>query len=901
MTSELNTARLTEAQIESVHGSEQFTVPSTEQLLLYHGPELFTNVVAYSPVSHLVVAVDGRVLRVNDVFKDLTGAGDESLSGIPLTSLIAEPSRDVTDRMLNRLRSNHETAIEWVAAFLRAGRDPISLSLNAVVVRVNGRPRYITMLARSLPAVPTKPHADVADGDTYRALVERIPAITYITPMDQGNGPTYISPQVETMFGYSQAEWLARPSFWNDVLHPEDRDVVLGQIDRDRVEREGFRLEHRVITRDGRTVWVRNEAALVSQEDGTGHCWHGVIYDISERKRHEEELGHSEKRFRSLVQSTSGVVLVVERDGTILYASPSLGAWVGTSQSIVVPGSDCFDLLHRDDAARFRQFLADSTSVNGVSRDIEVRLRSAGGGWRRAEVIATNLTDDPDVQGIVLNARDVTERRDLEDLLSHQAFHDPLTDLANRALFLDRLEHALERTRRQEQIVGLLYLDIDNFKLINDNLGHEIGDQLLVAVSTRLGEAVRNVDTVARLGGDEFTILLEDLNGLGDAIQAADRIAKLLAKPFALPTTEVQISASIGIAHSGARKVSSVDLMRAADMALYRAKNMGKARYAVFERGMTAPIHERLEMEHDLRRAIDHDELEIHYQPIVDLTNGFVRGVEALVRWRHPDRGLLLPEEFVAISETSGMIVELGQHGAPGELSPGQAMAGARSDHPTALARSEPLDLPDSTPFDRGRYCARAARDRSRARFSDSRDHRIALHGKLRAGGRRPARAQAIGGAALHRRLRNRLLVVVLPQTLPSGRHQDRLLADRRAGTGRPKSAASRRDHRRRSGAGAQYHRRGNRNHRSAWRTAGSGQHRGPGSPFCQPRTGRGHCAPRAIPRSAPAGTGHTRPIASPVTVVSQAAAFSVSAGIDEARTIGSSARSGREPTAAAI
>lgn len=660
-TSELNTARLTEAQIQSAHGSDHFTVPTTEQLLLYHGPELFTSIVAYSPVAHLVVAIDGRVLRVNDVFKELTEAEDQSVAGLPLTSLITEPSRGITDRMLSRLRANRETAIEWTAAFARVNGGPITLSLNAVVVQVNGQPRYITILARSLPQAPRQSPIELADGDIYRTLVERIPAITYVLSAKLETGTTFISPQVETIFGYSQAEWMARPSFWYDVLHPEDRAAVLEQINRDSDERGGFTLEYRVITHDGRMIWVRNEAALVSRDDGDDHCWHGVIYDISERKRREQELGHSEARLRSLVQSTSDVLLVVERNGTILYASPSLSSWLRELDAGFAPGMDFVSLLHRDDTSRFRQFLYDTAGVSGFSADIEVRVRSAGDGWRRVEVVATNLTDDPDVRGIVLNARDVTERRNLEDLLSHQAFHDPLTDLANRALFLDRLEHALERTRRQEQIAGLLYLDIDDFKLINDNLGHEIGDQLLIAVSTRLCEAVRNVDTVARLGGDEFTILLEDLNGLGDAIQAADRISKSLAKPFSLAATEVQISASIGIAHSGARKMTSVDLMRAADMALYRAKNIGKARYAVFDRGMTAPIHERIELEQELRRAIDHDEIEIHFQPIVDLTNGFVRGVEGLVRWRHPDRGLLLPEEFVGVSESSGMIIELGQ------------------------------------------------------------------------------------------------------------------------------------------------------------------------------------------------------------------------------------------------
>ncbi len=660
-TSELNTTRLTEAQFKSVYGSGPLIVPSTEQLLLYHGPELFASVVAYSPVAHLVVSVDGRILRVNEVFRHLTGASNQSLAGLPLTSIVAESSRAVTERMLNRLSRSRETAIEWIAEFLRDDGAPISLSLNGVVVWTNGKPRYITILARSLLAVSSTQVVENSKSDTYRLLVERIPATTYISSLDDAVGTMYISPQVESMFGYTQAEWLARPGIWREVLHAEDRDAVLSEIDRGREERGGFRLEHRVITRDGRTLWVRNEAALVTSEDGGNPCWHGVIYDISDRKVRDEDLRRSEARFRSLVQSSSGVVLVVNRDGTIVYASPSLSSWAEAAQTHTTIGSNCIDLLHPDDVLRFRQFLTEAAGVSGISPDIEVKLRSSGGSCRHVEMTATNLTDDFEVQGIVLNARDVTERRDLENLLSHQAFHDPLTDLANRALFFDRLGHALDRATRLEQIVGLLYLDIDNFKLINDSLGHEIGDQLLIAVSKRLSDSVRNIDTVARLGGDEFTVLIEDLNDLGAAILTADRISKSLSEPFTLPGSDVQVTASIGIAHSGIRKVTSEDLMRAADIALYRAKNLGKARYSVFERGMTAPIHEQLEIEHDLRQAVGRDEIEVYFQPFVDLTNGFVQGVEALARWRHPDRGLLLPDDFVGISESTGLIVELGQ------------------------------------------------------------------------------------------------------------------------------------------------------------------------------------------------------------------------------------------------
>lgn len=258
------------------------------------------------------------------------------------------------------------------------------------------------------------------------------------------------------------------------------------------------------------------------------------------------------------------------------------------------------------------------------------------------------------------NARLFSERRAFEARLEHQAFHDGLTNLPNRALFLDRLEQALARTRRDGDPVGVLFMDLDRFKMVNDSLGHDVGDELLTAVAQRLNVCLRPGDTLARYGGDEFTVLLERLRFDGDAIEVAERLLRSLAEPFTLQERQVFVSASIGVSIASQPLLHDADPLREADLAMYRAKERGKGRWEVFESEMNAEAVRRLEMETELRQAIDGDELVLLYQPLIDLVSGRMSGVEALVRWQHPRRGLVSPEEFIPLAEETGLILRLG-------------------------------------------------------------------------------------------------------------------------------------------------------------------------------------------------------------------------------------------------
>ncbi len=258
------------------------------------------------------------------------------------------------------------------------------------------------------------------------------------------------------------------------------------------------------------------------------------------------------------------------------------------------------------------------------------------------------------------NARLFSERRAFEARLEHQAFHDGLTNLPNRALFLDRLEQALARTRRDGDAVGVLFMDLDRFKMVNDSLGHDVGDELLAAVARRLIVCLRPGDTLARYGGDEFTVLLERLRSDADAIEVAERLLRSLSEPFVLQERQVFVSASIGVSFAKQPLSEDGDPLREADLAMYRAKERGKGRWEVFESAMNAEAVQRLELETELRQAIDRDELFLLYQPLVDLASGRITGVEALVRWRHPRRGVVTPDKFIALAEETGLILRLG-------------------------------------------------------------------------------------------------------------------------------------------------------------------------------------------------------------------------------------------------
>ena len=376
--------------------------------------------------------------------------------------------------------------------------------------------------------------------------------------------------------------------------------------------------------------------------------------------RERRAAGIVEARYASLIKNASDVIMITDADGQLRFASPAAERTFAIHPDDLV-GRNLLDLWTDGDRERLGAFLAEvaATQERVVVGPVEAIVES---GERRStlECVGSNLMDDPAIAGFALNFRDVSERKALEEQLRKLAFHDPLTLLANRSLFWNRVEHALALAQRSQQRVAVMFLDLDNFKNVNDSLGHDAGDRLLLAAAQRLVKSTRPSDTVARLGGDEFAILLEGISTDTDVERIAAPITTAFNKPLVLDGRETDASASIGVACSRPGD-DAEQLLRNADIAMYNAKAAGKARFVVFQPHMQEQLHDRLRLEQDIDHALANDEFFVEFQPVVDLTRRELLGVEALVRWKHPTRGIVMPGEFIPVAEESGRIVELGR------------------------------------------------------------------------------------------------------------------------------------------------------------------------------------------------------------------------------------------------
>jgi diguanylate cyclase (GGDEF)-like protein/PAS domain S-box-containing protein len=595
----------------------------------------------------------GRIFYVNEAACTLAGYSRDEMLGMGVADLFPPEQDKLFLELARKVRDGGPSTFEVVHVRKDGGRFPAEVTLNHL--SYEGR-EYYCAYARD---ITERKRAEAALRDSeelYHGLFEGVPVGLYRTT--PAGRMLKANSALVRILGYPDLAALLETNVGDIYLDPEDRRRW-----QRRMERAGSveSFEAAVRRFDGAVIWVRFTARAVPDEDGVVLRYEGVLEDVTDRRRAEEGLRASEERFRSLVQHASDLISILTAEGVVRYESPAhqrvlgLGSEAHTGQSL-------FDLVHPQDRQAVAEALQRLLERPDELTTFEQRLLHRDGTWRVLESTASNLLRQPAVAGIVLNSHDITDRKRAEEKLLHDALHDGLTRLPNRALFMDRLRQAIERSRREpEQMTAVLFLDLDRFKIVNDSLGHLIGDELLMQIAGLLVSALRPSDSIARVGGDEFALLLEGGRDVRDAIRVAERIHERLAEPVNLAGHEVFVTASVGIAVYTPEYERPEDLLRDADTAMYRAKASGRACHVVFNREMHRFVMARLQLETDLRRAVERGQMRVHYQPFVNLATGEVVGFEALLRWHHPRRGLLPPDEFLATAEETGLIVPMGR------------------------------------------------------------------------------------------------------------------------------------------------------------------------------------------------------------------------------------------------
>ena len=676
-------------------------------------------------------------------------------------------------------------AMVWTVLYMGLGELAIALGIAPSLIRkplVHGLAGLglfgvlltITLLGRSA-AAREKVEGELRHSERrFRALVRDSSDIIVVVGID--GRARYVSPAFERILEISPTDLGDSMAF--ELMHPDDlvrmRAEAASMADN---EFNGWQTELRMQHADGTWRWF--EATVTNRlEDPNVRGIVAKLRDISGRRQAEEALRQAHERFRSAFDNAPIGMAMTDLDGHVLSANPAMARIVGR-RTDELPGMSLHDLTHVDDraagAAEMRRLLADGSE----GYRIEKRYCHADGHEVWVSVSVSCVRDeDGHPSYLIAQVEDVTERRALRERLAYAAIHDPLTALPNRVLFMDRLETALSRAARTGGQVAVVFLDLDRFKLVNDGMGHGAGDQLLEMVADRLQRVMRPSDTVARFGGDEFVILCDEIAGEAAAVELAGRLADALCLAFTLTEGEIFVTASLGVALSGGDRDTAASLLRDADTAMYNAKERGRARIEVFDPKSHDVVLDKIHIRSELHGALERGELRVYYQPIVELSTGRVACVESLLRWQHPERGLLHPGEFLAMAEESGLIAPIGAWVL--EESCRQAVAWTRRATACGVGRRrrqcecQPVAPAAHRSGPRRRGCRHRGRGGNRPRDGLARDHR-------RCSGRRhgvdPGRAATSPEPrypARHRRLRNGLCIARLPEELPGRGAQDR-------------------------------------------------------------------------------------------------------------------------------
>jgi diguanylate cyclase (GGDEF)-like protein/PAS domain S-box-containing protein len=603
-----------------------------------------------SPCPIVLQDEQGCILKANTSFCEQFGFERGAVMGQDLNRLILPHSRIEEGKRIDRTIAQggpiHQETIRHMA-----DGTPLQVHLTAIPIVLAGH--LIARLAVYWDITPLR-RAEQKYSDIFTNAVE---GIFQTTPEGR-----YLeaNPALARIYGYESPEELM-----NDLrnigeqlyVDPKRRDVFLEHM---RTAGRVSHFESQIRRKDGSVIWIAEHARSVYDEKGKLRYFEGTVVDITKRKRAEFLLKASEEEYRTIFETTGTASVIIENDNRIGRANSEFFHLTGYGPEKIARGLTFEDIVAPADREQIVHVgKNEPTYCLTQTGPYELRIRTSMGAIRDVVVTEAMLNGS---RRRVVSLLDITERKKAELMLRHQAFHDPLTNLPNRFLLMDRLEHALRRAKRGDNHFAILFLDMDRFKLINDSLGHVTGDRLLEQMAGKVRSCLREEDTLARFGGDEFVILIEDLRDPPQPVRIAQRILQSLKEPVEVDGNTIYISTSIGIVLGSPRYIRAEQIVRDADTAMYRAKAMGKGCYAIFDEAMHTSAVKRLDIENKLRKGIEQNQFILHYQPIINLITRSIVGFESLVRWNHPEKGIVDPDEFIPIAEETGLIVPLGEY-----------------------------------------------------------------------------------------------------------------------------------------------------------------------------------------------------------------------------------------------